>query len=260
MTRASLAVSLVLAVGFAGSGAIAQTIDGGAYFTPITDNVQPLIHGNLFSKSYLEKRGGKAGPSRKQDVQRAEYYARADASARAGQGIPDLSVRFDRAVSNAVRDEYLASIARASGDRAAQGLRGYYASNDVRALLGSAVRPYGFGTDDLADVTTAYLLVMWMTANDAALPTVAEARGVQAQIHDAFASGAAIPPPANARQRAAESMMYQTVTLIRVREEAQKQRNTAYLVQLADSAQASMARQSFDLRALELTPAGLVPR
>ncbi len=69
-----------------------------------------------------------------------------------------------------------------------------------------------------------------------------------------------MPVAAAKRQRIAESLIYQTVTLLQVRETAQAQRNQRYLDQLADSAQTTMAAQQFDLRGLLLTEQGVVQR
>lgn len=236
----------------------AQTIDGGAYFSPITDNVQPLIHGNLFSKSYLAKRGSgrkATAPRPSQGSEPRGGSARAVAADEAS-----LNLRFDPAVSRQVRDQYLDAIERSSGSKAADGLRNYYASNDARGLLGKALQPYNLRTDDLGDITTAYVAVMWMTANQAPLPTVTQVRALREQVRATLLDEGKLPVNAEDRQRAAEALIYQTVTLIRVREVAQQQNNAPYLAQLADSAQTSMQRQAFDLRGLIFTQDGMQPR
>ena len=120
--------------------------------------------------------------------------------------------------------------------------------------------PYGLRTNDFSDITTAYFVVMWMTANDAALPSPQQVRGVQAHMRQVLLDSGSVPARAAQRQRTAESLIYQTVTLLRVRETAQAQGNQGYLSQLADSAQASMAAQRFDLRGLLLTEQGVVQR
>lgn len=226
----------------------AQTIDGGAYVAPLTDNVQPLIQGNLFSSAYLErlKRDG-SNPAR-----RANLLAKAEAG--------ELVVEFDPIVSREVRKDYIAAIERSSGAKAARGLDQYYESHDVHVLLRKAVAPYGLRGDDLGDVATAWLVVMWMTANDAPLPTTAVVKGVRDQTRYALLARGNLPESAAERQRTLEALAYQTVTLIRVRESAQASGNQAFLVQLADSAQASMRAQQLDLRAMALTEDGLVRR
>ncbi len=227
----------------------AQMIAGDAYVFPLSDNVEPLLNGSLFSESYLD---GKASDRRSNQ----------DASSERGRRSPrtgaDLSLRFAPSVSRLVRANYIAAIGRANGERAALGLGAYYAANDVRELPGRAVRPYGLSTDDLADITTAYLVVMWMTANQAPLPGVPEVRGVQQQVRQLLLDGGRVPARMRDRQRTAEGLMYQTVTLIRVREEAETAGNAEFLARLADSAQKLMARQAFDLRGLVLSPHGMV--
>lgn len=254
----NLTFGLALTLLVAGS-ASAQTIDGSAYFSPLTDNVQPLIYGNVFSKSYREKhRVEKHSPR-----SRGEYYSRdktAPASDVFGATLTDFEVSFDPRISDDVRKDYIDSLARANGAKAANSLGDYYSRTSVHQLFGKAVSPYGLRGDDFADVTTAYVVVMWMIANQTALPSTGDVQGVRGQMREILSAERRIPVRAGERQRAAESLIYQTVTLIKVREEAQSQGNQAFLSHLADSAQASMARQKFDLRGLVMSDEGLVQR
>lgn len=227
----------------------AQTIDGAAYATPITDNVQPMLYGNLFSKSYIDRA--------KSDHAK---HARSDKRAADPSSDAEFAVHFDPRVSREVREDYIAEVERLSGAKAARGLDDYYTANDVHALLRTAVAPYGLRTDDLGDVTTAWLVVMWMTANQASLPALDVVRGVRTQTRAALLDAGRVPAGAEERQRVLETLAYQTVTLISVRESTQASGNQAYLAELADSAQASMRRQDFDLRAMALTRTGMVRR
>src|SRR5688572_18565717 len=183
MNRMMLVSILALPFAFATPATRSQTIEGAAYITPITDNVQPLIYGNMFSKSYLEH-----------------------AAAGRGKPVADdgrLAVSFDPDVSRAVREEYIAAIERTSGAKAARGLDDYYEANDVHALLRKAVAPYGLRADDLGDVTTAWLVVMWMTANQAPLPAVEAVQGVREQTRAAMIEGRRVPARAE-KQRMLE--------------------------------------------------------
>ncbi len=144
---------LVFSAAFAATAAPAQTIDGGAYFSPITDNVQPLIYGNLFSKSYRDGKSRKSTVTRQRSSRPGVYPRDTD---RASESAVDLSIAFDPAISTRVREDYIASIARSSGKKAASGLDDYYRSHDARALLAEAMNPYGLRSDDFSDITTAY--------------------------------------------------------------------------------------------------------
>lgn len=244
MSKMMLIAILALPFAFAMPATQAQTIEGAAYITPITDNVQPLLYGATFSKEYLER-------AAKGENSRASSKPMADDGR--------LAVKFDPDVSRAVREEYIAAIERTSGAKAARGLDDYYEANDVHALLRKAVAPYGLRVDDLGDVTTAWLVVMWMTANQAPLPAVEAVQGVREQTRAAMIDGRRVPAKAE-KQRMLEALAYQTVTLIRVRESAQEGGNEDFLAQLSDSAQATMQRQDLDLRAMALTEDGLVRR
>lgn len=236
------------------ANAPAQMIDGAHMATPVPDYAQSLIYGHTFSKSYRDRVARKARSEPRVDI--VERVS----SAPARYPRDDFRVVFAPAVSSAVKREYIASIERSTNARAAGELDAFYSRNPVRSQFDIAIRPYGLRSDDLADVAAAHLVVMWMTANDARLPDAAQVRGVQAQVQRQMASSGAATPRAEDRQRIAEALMYQTVTLIKVREQAQAESSTAYLRQLADSAQAMMASQDVDLRAMQLTEDGLVPR
>lgn len=247
MKRQGWLVAMV-AVLFACSGVQAQSIDGGAYFSPITDNVQPLLYGNLFSPSHLK---GKTGSKQTATTRRSKSRDIAEAR---------LALQFDPAVSAQARQGYVTAVTRAQGTRAGQILDAYYRSHSVHALMQKAMSPYRLKVDDVGDVLTAYVVVMWMTANDAPLPSEAQVRGLRRQMREMLIDHGRLPARATERQRVAESLMYQTVTMIRLRETAQAQRNHAYLTQLSDAAQDSLSRQRFDLRALRLSADGLVLR
>ena len=232
----------------------AQMIDGAHMATPVPDYAQSLLYGQTFSKSYRDRVSGKA----RSESARQPSTRRASAPARYPRD--DFRVAFAPSVSSAVKQEYIASIERSTNARAAGELDAFYSRNPVRSQFEIAIRPYGLRSDDLADVAAAHLVVMWMTANDARLPDAAQVRGVQAQVQRQMASSGTTSPRADERQRIAEALMYQTVTLIKVREQAQAESAAVHLRELADSAQAMMARQDVDLRAMQLTEDGLVPR
>ncbi|HNR90898.1 MAG TPA: hypothetical protein PKO41_00600 [Dokdonella sp.] len=241
-----------LMLGLCAVRAQAQMIDGAHMATPVPDYAQSLIYGQTFSKSYRDRVSGKRGVAAQRKT--------AHGSVPPSYPRDDFRVSFAPEVSSAVRHDYIAAIARSTNPRVASELDNFYARNPVRSQFEIAIRPYGLRSDDLADIAAAHLVVMWMTANDAALPDVRQVRGVQAQVQRQMASSGAATPHADQRQRIAEALMYQTVTLIKVREQAQAERAVAQLASLADSAQATMARQDVDLRGMVLTDEGLVPR
>lgn len=234
--------------------ALAQSLGGDAYMYAIPDYGQAALYGNVFPASYGQSlaRGGKGN---------APYRRGAPTPTKAGRyPVDGYRIHYDAAVSAQVKRDYIRSVAAATSASVARGLGDYYSRQNVRALFRAAVRPYGLRDDDLADITAANLVVLWMTANDAVLPSQVQVRGVARQIRQQIAESGSPVPDAGKRQRVAEALMYQTVTLIRVRETASAQKNTAYLKALAGSAQSLMLPHGVDLWALAMTDTGLEPR
>ena len=244
MSRSALAVALAMLCLIALPASAAQTY-GAVPVPSITDNA-PLESGGNGFKSLDHMWHARLG-----HAARVEQPAGTEA---------DLSATFDPDISRAVRAEYIAAIERTSGSRAARGLDDYYAANDVQDQLRTALAPYDLRVDDFGDVTTAWLVVMWSIANRAPLPAADVVRGVRAQTRAALLDEGRVPAGAAERQRALEMLVYQTVTLMHARDSAEASGNETFLAELADSAQASMKRNDFNLRAMAPTQAGMLRR
>lgn len=175
-----------------------------------------------------------------------------------GQG-QDLRVRYDPAVSRLAEREYLDALSSRVGKPAAERFGDYFRARPLHGQFAIAAGPYGLRKEDLADVTAAYFTVMWMTANDAPLPTKAQVGGVRGQVERLLSRQDAVPGDMARRQRLAESMMYKLVSMILLREEAQRTGNAQALRELAVAARRETGK-GFDLATMALTDEGLVPR
>lgn len=171
----------------------------------------------------------------------------------------DLRVRYEPSVSHQVEREYLASLSRRAGPPAAERFGEYFRTHPLHGQFATAAGPYGLRKDDLADVTAAYFTVMWMAANDAPLPTRAQVAGVRRQVGTLLSAPGAVPADMAQRQRLAESLMYKLVSMILLREDAQRSGDHKALRDLAIVA-ARETGKGFDLKALQLNEQGLVPR
>lgn len=173
----------------------------------------------------------------------------------AGASPVSLVVAHDLHVSSELRSQVLTNIEHAAGADAARKID--RTLGDIQGTFARAVSPYGLHNDDFADVMSAYLVVMWMAANEkTALPAVSQVQGVRAQMRNLYSAGA--QPPADARQRqlVAETLMYETCLAIGTRESG----NAQAIRNMADSAQRKLAKNGFDMRNLALTDAGLTSR
>jgi hypothetical protein len=178
----------------------------------------------------------------------------------AGYGAPvasaaSLAIGRDPKVSGELRNEVFSNIEHAAGADTARKVD--QTLGDIQATFSRAVSPYGLHNDDFADVMAAYLVVMWMAANErTTLPNVAQVQAVRSQMQRLYSNGAQPPVEPRQRQLVAETLMYETCLAIGTRENgsAQAIRN------MADSTQRKLSRNGFDMRALALTDAGLVQR
>ena len=183
---------------------------------------------------------------------------RAPASVRKGARA-DTGIRYDVAISKQVEREYLADLARRAGQPASTRFAEYFRTRPMHGQFAIAAGPYGLRKEDLADVTAAYFTVMWMVANDAPVPGKPQVAGVRRQVEALLAQPGAVSGDMAQRQRLAESLMYKLVSMILLREEAQRAGNAQALRDLAVVAQRETGK-GFDLKAMRLTDRGLVPR
>lgn len=172
----------------------------------------------------------------------------------AASSAPVLLIGHDPGVSKEMRGEVYSNIANAAGADTARKID--QTLGDIQGTFARAVSPYGLHNDDFADVMAAYLVVMWMSANErTALPPVSNVQAVRAQMHQLYATGSAQPPAdSHHRQLVAEALMYETCLAIGTRESG----NPQAIRNLADTSQRKLARSGFDMRHLALTDAGLI--
>ena len=245
MNRVMFLVAFVATFAATSSAFSAQTQDAGPIAIPLVDTAHPIVQGDSFkSIDHMRWQQGSY-------ASRVELPAVTDA---------DFSVRLDPAVAREARAAYIAEVERSSGAQAAQALEAWYDRHDAHALLRDVLAPYGLRGDDFGDVTTAWLVVMWSIANQAPMPSPESVQAVRIQTRASLLDGGRVPARAAERQRALEALVYQTVTLLQARDSAAATGDAAYLAELADSAQASMRRQQFNLRAMAMTAAGLERR
>ncbi|GGF06506.1 hypothetical protein GCM10011611_10030 [Aliidongia dinghuensis] len=172
----------------------------------------------------------------------------------------DLTVGNDPAVSARARQAFLDDIHRGASNGLTRQIELSLQQQDVRSQFGLAISPYGLHLNDLADVTAAYYVAMWMAANQAPPPTKPQVQAVGGQLHEVLAEQGIHLDPVQ-RQLGAEEIMYKTVWLIHLRQEAERLADQRARQQLADVVwQAFKRQQNVDLRATLLTDAGLVGR
>lgn len=171
----------------------------------------------------------------------------------------DFSIGNDPAVSSEARRTFLDSIRRTNSERVVNAIAAEFNRKDVRSAFRDEAGPYGLRGDDYGDVFTAYMITMWLIANQAPLPDVASVRAVNEQSHAVLAHNG-LRGGRRERQLTAEGMMYELVSAIYARQEAERVGDGATLDRMAMLARKKFLRSGMDLQAMVISDAGLVRR
>lgn len=172
----------------------------------------------------------------------------------------DLAFRRDPAVTRQVQAEFVRTISR-SAPEAGQEIETLFRSADPITAASPAFRRFGLDTGNVVDAVAIYYLAMWGAANNQeATMTADQARGARAHVARAVNfSGMGLNTPA-ARQRFAETLIYQGLLMDAAMERAQTDGDTAMQRTLSNAAHGQMQRMGLDMRALRITGEGFVPR
>jgi hypothetical protein len=128
-------------------------------------------------------------------------------------------------------------------------------SHDVEKLFGDTVRPFGLKSGDSIDSTTAYLVSMWVIANQAPNPTPRQVAGARQQIGQMLADNGKLNGTAADKQRMSQRMMYETILGLVAFNDPKIDK-----AQLAEATSRNLKRGGLDLKRLSLTNAGFATR
>lgn len=186
--------------------------------------------------------------------------SRPDRAAPAPVSAPDLAFRRDPAVTRQVQAELVRAVSR-SAPEAGQEIATLFRSADPITAASPAFRRFGLDTGNVVDAVAIYYLAMWGAANNQqASMTAAQARGARAHVSRAVDfDGMGLTTPA-ARQRFAETLIYQGLLMDAAMERAQTDGDAAMQRALSDAAHAQMRRMGLDMRSLQVTSEGFTPR
>lgn len=171
-----------------------------------------------------------------------------------------LTFRRDPAVARGVQADLVQRVSKADA-AAGAALSQDLARQDPIAVATPGFRRFGLDTGNVVDATTIYFMGMWGVANNVQAPmSPAMARGARAHIaRTVNFAGMGLNTPA-ARQRYADSLVYQALLMDTAMDRAQTSKNLAQQRALANAAHGQMVRLGLDMRKLTITEAGFVPR
>lgn len=171
-----------------------------------------------------------------------------------------LTFRRDPVVTRAVHADLVQRVSKADA-AAGRALSDDLARRDPMAVATPVFRRFGLDTGNVVDATAIYFMGMWGVANNVqAQMSPAQARGARAHVaRSVNFAGMGLNTPA-ARQRYADSLVYQALIMDDAIDQAQKKRDAAQQRVLSDAAHGQMVRLGLDMRKVALTDQGFVSR
>lgn len=167
-----------------------------------------------------------------------------------------LAFPSSAATSRQAVNEFVQRVQR-KNPQAARELAGQLGRHNVSGIFSGIVRPFGLSATNLADVTTAYVILGWMVSNQADNPSPRSVRAVRNQVAALLAQDPQFRSAAT-RTAVGEEVKVLFVVLHAGMQAATRERSMA---QFSDGTR-QMFRQiaGEDFRSFTLTPDGFVRR
>lgn len=171
----------------------------------------------------------------------------------------DASSRVERATRQKLLDSLLSS---SSDPKVQASLRQSIESNAIWDSFDDVLGNFGYSSDNLADVTTAYYVMTWEVVNDEdATLHPSGIRAAHQTIEAAMAARPELQSLSDAeKQEACEIMAYMATVAGAAKNELRDSGDTLRLAQLQDTVRQSVLKQGVDLRKLQLTDQGFVDK
>ncbi len=169
-----------------------------------------------------------------------------------------LTYRRSSAVTERVKQGYLARVEKAYGPKVAQGLRQFLATNDFVAIWAKGAAADGMRPSDLGDSLAEYWATNWSVATGGASTSPAQTRAIRYQIGPNVARSPEVRAMSDAKkQELAETLMLNLVVETIGAQAALKKGDTI-LIQEVRTQTAARFKQEFgvDLNALKVSNRG----
>ena len=220
------------------------------------------LHHNLLTRTIdaAQERRDKAEAQRGQGAGRAPTPASPAFATPRAVAPADLTFRRDPGVTRGIHADLVQRVSRSHAE-AGRALAQDLAQRDPLTVATPVFRRFGLDTGNVVDATAIYLMAMWGVANNVhAQMTPAQARGARAHVARTVNFAGLGLNSAAARQRYADSLIYQGLLMDSALEQAQAKKDAAQQRILADAAQGQMKRMGMDMRQLTITDQGFVAR
>jgi hypothetical protein len=190
---------------------------------------------------------------------RATAYANAPSPRPFVQSPPAGAFSPSEDVTDRVNERFAALLGRAAPDKQAQ-IESMIKSGTLQKSFGSLMSAYGFDRANVADVMTAYYIVMWEIIHDR-VPTPTEIRATRSQLLAGMAEAPALGRMSNdQKQEAAETLSLVSALALTSYETYKRQGDRNGLAVLQDSLLKSVRQQGIAIDQLAMTEQGFERR
>jgi hypothetical protein len=190
---------------------------------------------------------------------RTAPYASGPAPQPLVQSPPIGAFRSSAGVTDRVNDRFASLLGRGMPDKQAQ-IDSMIRSGSLQQTFGSLMSSYGFDRYNIADVMTAYYIVMWEIVHDR-VPTPTEIRATRSQMLLGMADASSLGRMSNdQKQDAAETLTLVSALALTSYETFKRQGDRNGLSVLQDALLKSVRQQGIDIDQLAMTEQGFVRR
>ena len=176
------------------------------------------------------------------------------------KSIPDLYRQIAGSLSAQLRDEFLADFTKQMPPADAADLRELLQKNDLVQVTAGMVQLQKLDSSAMESVLAYWYGQSWAIANQKPLPTAQQYAGIAEQVKVSMAaSGYWSNLNNDKRQRAFEQLAYPLVVQRANYQAYLKQGKNEAIGRMSGATQAGMKKIGLDMRAMQLSDAGLLP-
>lgn len=202
------------------------------------------------------------GRSAKLEKNKKKKNARKENKSAQAHSKTTLDFTVDPAVTHRAQENYLKHLTKAD-PAAAEQFAAALQGQDVPIVFRGNLAIYGLDSHNVADVMTAYWVILWAIANKQSTDNLSKqaVQAVQHVVRKELAENSTVRGlDSDTRQSVTELMMYDAVLADASYHTTQTQRRKDLLIRLSDSVYKRVLQNGVDLRSMNLTDSGFTSR
>lgn len=221
----------------------------------------PAIPGVTVPHAAPPQRPPEAAPAEKKPQPAPKQKAAAASKGSTKKGANAIPVAYDKALSAQIQKEFIERI-KAQDPQSADEVAKQLEQRSAEDRFSDDLKTYGFSVNDMTDIATAHMLLMWMIANKANPPSPQMAQAVRSQIGRSLAQDPSLKnASARDRQLKAERIIYDALMRISAFNQLRRAGDDTAIQKFSDQTRSEFQQvQKIDLRSLKLSSQGFTQK